>query len=175
MFWSRVRVQKKRITCLQFQMNQMHSRVFFITYKYGVYFKPNKPKTSHSFQMLLHPLVEGRRTPRSILFIGSVSVSVCLDADDNQRARAVDIAVYNTHMRPSVCRPPGAVLQSDVVPQSGARTLLHSSDRLGQWPLHSAMGQEEAVHPGSLHWDADRSGTVSQWIADRWVFIIWCL
>ncbi|XP_044028675.1 solute carrier family 45 member 4 isoform X2 [Siniperca chuatsi] len=69
--------------------------------------------------------------------------------------------------RTATDRSSRAVLQFDVVPQSGPRPHIHSSDRLGQRPLHSAMGQEEAVHPGSLYRNTDRSGTVSEWIADR--------
>lgn len=59
-----------------------------------------------------------------------------------------------------------------MVPQSGPRPHVHSSDWLGQRPLHSAMGQEEAVHPGSLYRNANRSGAVSEWIVDGWVWTI---
>lgn len=73
-----------------------------------------------------------------------------------------------------VSRSSRAVLQSDVVPQSGARPHVHSSDRLSQRPLHSAVGQEETVHPGSLYRNTDRSGSVSERFADRWV-CVWIL
>ena len=64
-----------------------------------------------------------------------------------------------------------------MVPQSGARPHFHSSDWLGQRPLHSAMGQEEAIYRGSLHRNFDWSGTVSEWISDWWVVLNqqWCL
>lgn len=67
------------------------------------------------------------------------------------------------------CRSSRAVLQPDVVPQPGPRPHVHSSDRLGQRSLHSAVGQEEAVHPGSVYRNADRCRVVSEWISDWWV------
>lgn len=67
----------------------------------------------------------------------------------------------------SVFRSSRAVLQFDVVPQSRPRPHVYPSDWLGQRPLHSAMGQEETLHPGSVHRNADRSGAVSERIADR--------
>lgn len=60
-----------------------------------------------------------------------------------------------------------AVLQSDMVPQSGSRPHVHSSDRLCQRPLHSAMGQEETVHPGSVHRNTDGSGSVFERFSNR--------
>lgn len=66
-----------------------------------------------------------------------------------------------------VCRSSRAVLQPDVVPQPRPRPHVHPSDRLGQRPLHPALGQEEALHPGSLHRHAHRGGTVPQRVADR--------
>lgn len=76
----------------------------------------------------------------------------------------------------SVCvcvlhRSSRAVLQSDVVPQSSSWPHVHPSDRLSQRPLHSAMGQKEAVHPGSLYWNTVGSGTVSEWITNRSVCV----
>lgn len=67
-----------------------------------------------------------------------------------------------------VCRSSRAVLQPDVVPQPRPRPHVHPSDRLGQRPLHPALGQEEALHPGSLHRHAHRGGAVPQRVADRW-------
>ncbi len=66
-----------------------------------------------------------------------------------------------------VCRSSRAVLQSDMVPQPSPRPVVYPTDRLSQRPLHSALGQEEAVHPGSLHRNADWSGAVSERLADR--------
>lgn len=54
-----------------------------------------------------------------------------------------------------------------MVPESGSWPHIHPSDRLSQRPLHSALGQEETVHPGSLHRNADGSGTVSERLIDR--------
>ncbi|TNN23843.1 hypothetical protein EYF80_066035 [Liparis tanakae] len=92
---------------------------------------------------------------------------ICLNVDANQRAHTSHYPSLSlTPLHLSVCRSSRAVLQPHVVPQPGPRPLLHSSDRLGQRPLHSAMGPEEAVHPGSLRGDTDRSGSVSERIAD---------
>lgn len=83
------------------------------------------------------------------------------------------LSVSVNHIYPSVFvfRSSRAVLQSDVVPQSGSRPHVHSSDRLSQRPLHSAMGQEETVHSGSLYRNTDRSGSVSERFAVRWVCV----
>lgn len=71
----------------------------------------------------------------------------------------------------SACRSSRTVPQPDVVPQSRPRSYIHPSDRFSQRPLHSAMGQEETLHPGPLRGDADGRGFVSQWIADRQVLL----
>lgn len=68
-----------------------------------------------------------------------------------------------------LCRSSRAVLQSDMVPQSSSGPDVYTFDRLGQRPLHSALGQEAAVHPGSLHRNPDWSGAVFEWLVDRWV------
>lgn len=83
----------------------------------------------------------------------------------------LSVSVNQIYLCVFVLRSSRAVQQSDMVPQSGSWPHVHSSDRLSQWPLHSAMGQEETVHPGPLYRNADRSGSVSEWFADRWVCV----
>lgn len=73
------------------------------------------------------------------------------------------------------CRSSRTVLQPDMVPESSAGPHVHSSDWLRQRPLHSALGQEETLHPGSVYRHTDRSGSVSEWITDRSVCILFVL
>lgn len=70
----------------------------------------------------------------------------------------------------SVCRSSRAVPQPDVVPQPGPGSHIHPSDWLSQRPLHAALGQEEALHPGPVCGNADRSGSVPERIRDRQVW-----
>lgn len=76
---------------------------------------------------------------------------------------------------PSVCvclyisRSSWAVLQFNLVPQSHPGSTLHPCDRLSQWPLHSTVGQEKAVHTGPVCGRAAGSGTVFKWVINRWV------
>nr|XP_057902522.1 solute carrier family 45 member 4 isoform X2 [Doryrhamphus excisus] len=60
----------------------------------------------------------------------------------------------------------GAVQQPDVVPESRPGPDLHATDRLSQRPLLAALGPAEALHPGSVHRNADRSGALPEWLAD---------
>lgn len=68
-----------------------------------------------------------------------------------------------------VLRSSRTILQSDVVPQSHPGSHLHSSDWLGQRPLHTAMGTPPALHPGTLCWRAPGRRSLPQRLADRWL------
>lgn len=62
-----------------------------------------------------------------------------------------------------------AILQFNLVPQSYPGPPLYTFDRLGQWPLLSAMGPETTIHSGPVCRCAAGCGAVLEWVTDRWV------